>query len=68
MKSTEEGSTKQNLKVENQRPNGKSSVTVTSATNPYPPPTALYDELVRDATLFWEKLQSFHKSLGTKFK
>ncbi|KAJ1416963.1 High mobility group box domain [Sesbania bispinosa] len=36
--------------------------------NPYPLPTALYQDLTRDSNLFWEKLQSFHKSFGTKFK
>lgn len=34
----------------------------------YPPPTALYRDLTRDANLFTEKLQSFHKSFGTKLK
>ncbi|KAI4307536.1 hypothetical protein L6164_030712 [Bauhinia variegata] len=42
--------------------NGQSSV------KPYPPPTALYDELVQNSNLFWEKLQSFHESSATKFK
>ncbi|CAK8564742.1 unnamed protein product [Lathyrus sativus] len=37
-------------------------------TNPYPPPTALYSDLVRDANLFRETLQSFHDSFGTKLK
>ncbi|WJX36521.1 hypothetical protein P8452_24389 [Trifolium repens] len=36
--------------------------------NPYPPPTALYSDLVHDPNLFMEKLQSFHDSFGTKFK
>lgn len=36
--------------------------------NPYPPPTALYEDLTRDPNLFSEKLQSFHNSYGTKFK
>jgi hypothetical protein len=36
--------------------------------NPYPPPTALYSDLVHDPNLFMEKLQSFHDSFGTKLK
>ncbi|KAK7259864.1 hypothetical protein RIF29_25479 [Crotalaria pallida] len=70
---SEEGSSKQ-LHVHSQNhesdegQNGKSPFTVPSPTNPYPPPTALYDDLVRDATLFFHKLQSFHHSFGTKFK
>ncbi|KAL4285605.1 hypothetical protein AHAS_Ahas19G0002900 [Arachis hypogaea] len=45
--------------------NGKSS---DAATKAYPTPTALYDDLARDSNLFWDKLESFHKSFGTKFK
>ncbi|XP_029126221.1 high mobility group B protein 10 isoform X2 [Cajanus cajan] len=37
-------------------------------TTPYPAPTAQYQDIVHDATLFWEKLQDFHGSFGTKFK
>ncbi|CAJ2638612.1 unnamed protein product [Trifolium pratense] len=36
--------------------------------NPYPPPTALYSDLLHDPNLFTEKLQSFHDSFGTKLK
>ncbi|XP_061375457.1 high mobility group B protein 10 [Gastrolobium bilobum] len=53
---------------ENENENGRSLVTVTVTDSPYPPPTALYQDLTRDANLFWEKLQSFHNSYGTKFK
>ncbi|XP_057453840.1 high mobility group B protein 10-like isoform X2 [Lotus japonicus] len=47
--------------------NGNASASLTP-TNPYLPPTALYQNLTRDANLFWEKLRSFHKSFDTKFK
>ncbi|KAF1891817.1 hypothetical protein Lal_00031627 [Lupinus albus] len=61
---SEEDSTKQIVLFQNQSegPNGNFT------NNPYPMPTALYDDLVRDGILFLEKLQSFHNSFGTKFK
>ncbi|KAG4390552.1 hypothetical protein GLYMA_06G321700v4 [Glycine max] len=34
----------------------------------YPAPTARYQDIVRDANLFWGTLQAFHKTLGTKYK
>ncbi|KAG5065983.1 hypothetical protein JHK86_009714 [Glycine max] len=37
-------------------------------TKPYPAPTARYQDIVRDANLFWGTLQAFHKILGTKYK
>jgi len=40
----------------------------TELTNPCPPPTTLYSDLVRDANVFREKLQSFHDSLGIKLE
>lgn len=53
---------------QNQNQNECETEPKTLNTNPYPPPTALYSDLVRDANLFREKLQSFHDSFGTKLK
>lgn len=33
----------------------------------YPVPTAEYDDVVQDPDMFWESLQGFHSSFGTKF-
>ncbi|OIW15361.1 hypothetical protein TanjilG_26734 [Lupinus angustifolius] len=60
----EEDSTKQLVLFQNQSEGQNGNFT----NNPYPPPTVLYDDLVRDGFLFLEKLQSFHNSFGTKFK
>ncbi|OMO83846.1 hypothetical protein CCACVL1_11138 [Corchorus capsularis] len=34
----------------------------------YPWPTASYEDVAQISDLFWEKLKTFHKSLGQKFK
>ncbi|KAL1357899.1 hypothetical protein HN51_009742 [Arachis hypogaea] len=52
---------------ERDTPNGNEKSS-DAATKAYPTPTALYDDLARDSNLFWDKLESFHKSFGTKFK
>ncbi|KAL2335831.1 hypothetical protein Fmac_010277 [Flemingia macrophylla] len=48
--------------------NGSEGSSGVRPTAPYPAPTASYQDIVRDASLFWEKLQAFHESLGTKYK
>ncbi|XP_027332406.1 high mobility group B protein 10 isoform X2 [Abrus precatorius] len=53
---------------QSERANGNEGSSSLTSTNPYPPPTALYQDLARDEKLFWEKLQSFHNSFGTRFK
>ena len=45
--------------------NGQLSVTTT--TKSYPLATASYEEVAQSLDLFWEKLQAFHQSFGTKF-
>ncbi|KAM4091972.1 hypothetical protein ACB094_06G001600 [Castanea mollissima] len=45
--------------------NGQLSVTTT--TKSYPLATASYEEVAQSLDLFWEKLQAFHHSFGTKF-
>ncbi|KAF7814856.1 high mobility group B protein 10-like [Senna tora] len=44
---------------------GQSSIGTTKS---YPPPNALYEDLAQRSDLFWENLQHFHNSLGSKFK
>ncbi|KAL2335832.1 hypothetical protein Fmac_010278 [Flemingia macrophylla] len=51
-----------------ERPNGSEGSSGARPTTPYPAPTASYQDIVRDASLFWEKLQAFHGSIGTKYK
>lgn len=45
--------------------NGQLSVPTT--TKSYPLATASYEEVAQRLDLFWEKLQAFHQSFGTKF-
>lgn len=45
--------------------NGQLSVPTT--TKSYPLATASYEEVAQSLDLFWEKLQAFHQSFGTKF-
>ncbi|XAR64238.1 hypothetical protein NMG60_11024504 [Bertholletia excelsa] len=33
----------------------------------YPPPLASHDDIIKDPTLFWDTLRSFHSELGTKY-
>ena len=42
-------------------------LSVTTATKSYPLATASYEEVAQSLDLFWEKLQAFHQSFGTKF-
>lgn len=53
---------------QHQHSNGREGSSTHLPTKPYPAPTASYQDIVRDENLFWEKLQAFHQSLGTKFK
>ncbi|TKY49891.1 High mobility group B protein 10 [Spatholobus suberectus] len=49
-------------------PNGREGSSTRTPTKPYPAPTAPYQDIVREANLFWGTLQAFHRSLGTKYK
>ncbi|KAL9321589.1 hypothetical protein ACSQ67_009642 [Phaseolus vulgaris] len=53
---------------QHQHSNGWEGSSTHPPSKPYPAPTASYQDIVRDENLFWEKLQAFHQSLGTKFK
>ncbi|XP_076902610.1 high mobility group B protein 10-like isoform X2 [Bidens hawaiensis] len=39
-----------------------------TSTTTYPPPEASYEQITQNPQFFWDKLQLFHSSLGTKFK
>ncbi|XP_020208656.1 high mobility group B protein 10 [Cajanus cajan] len=56
------------LQQHSERPNGCEGSSGPRPTPPYPAPTARYQDIVRDASIFWEKLHAFHGSLGSKFK
>lgn len=53
---------------QSERLNGWEGSSTLTPSKPYPAPTARYQDIVRDANLFWEKLQAFHQSFGTKYK
>ncbi|KAK7322340.1 hypothetical protein VNO77_25719 [Canavalia gladiata] len=63
-----DGSTNESQQQKNRANGNEGSSSSLIPINPYPPPTALYQDIINDENLFWEKLQAFHKSFGTRFK